>query len=86
MIARPSPTSSRKRWGVVQERVARRRLDVSEPFARPVAGVPAYGAIVARPMDLGTIGARLADGAYHADGAAAFAADVRLVHANAAVF
>ena len=48
--------------------------------------MPAYGAIVARPMDLGTIGARLADGTYHADGAAAFAADVRLVHANAAVF
>ena len=63
-----------------------RQLDVSEPFARPVEGVPRYAELVAEPVDLGLIARRLDQSGYGQTGAAGFAADVRQVHANAALY
>eukprot|EP00629_Pelagomonadales_sp_RCC1024_P000481 CAMPEP_0119262898 /NCGR_PEP_ID=MMETSP1329-20130426/2461_1 /TAXON_ID=114041 /ORGANISM="Genus nov. species nov., Strain RCC1024" /LENGTH=535 /DNA_ID=CAMNT_0007262579 /DNA_START=279 /DNA_END=1882 /DNA_ORIENTATION=+ len=63
-----------------------RRLDVSEAFAQPVRGVPAYDDIVREPVDLGTMAQKLRTGGYATTGAAGFAADARLIHTNAAAF
>ena len=63
-----------------------RQLDVSEPFARPVEGVPRYAELVSDPVDLGLIQRRLEGDGYRETGAAGFAADVRRVHANAALY
>ena len=51
-----------------------RQLDVSEPFARPVEGVPRYTELVSDPVDLGLIQRRLEGDGYRETGAAGFAA------------
>lgn len=58
----------------------------AEPFRSPVlpGAAPDYARVVAAPMDLGTVRARLLAGAY--GGADQFAADVRLVFSNSRLY
>ena len=56
-------------------------------FSDPVdrAAVPDYFDVIAAPMDMRTIGEKLAAGAYHLD-AHAFADDVRLIWTNCQIY
>ncbi|XP_050676362.1 PH-interacting protein isoform X2 [Leptidea sinapis] len=58
----------------------------AEPFKRPVSPTqaPDYSSLVARPMDLGAVAARLAAGGYGS--ARDLAADVRLVFSNSRLY
>ncbi|XP_037298900.1 bromodomain and WD repeat-containing protein 1 isoform X2 [Manduca sexta] len=58
----------------------------AEPFLAPVSEsqAPDYARVVARPMDLGTVGARLAAGRYSTRDH--FAADVRQVFSNSRLY
>jgi len=60
----------------------------AEPFNEPVdwqgLNLPEYPQIITRPMDLGTVAAKLAAGKYNS--AEAFAVDVRLTFKNARTF